>query len=470
MLSLPNDVLDSALTLLVSGITSFDDESPGESTPLAQLSQKARTLDFIMQAFHSHIQKRILPVRRQFNKLLPISKLPDELLQEIFLYACVASDGLARYRTPTILAAVSSRWRSVAIWYPQLWNSMHSDLGVEFTKLMLQRSKSAPVDLFCSCSSKDRANRFFDLLIPQSMRWRTLEFSYSNFAKLSLDFLAGQSFPLLERVILPQHERGPFYGIIHHLNLNIVAPSIKVFEAPKHPLCLHLDHSIPSMLTTLSFTASINSVPFLPSDYYKLLTSTPYLQHLFIRGFLNAVSPDPDVTEPMRIDLPHLNTLKLESLRYKTIGFLLSSIVTLPNGYPDVEVRDKLFGSLSTMFSLSPQEDSLLAGFSHSNQAVLMSLGASVGVSLELEAADGKKTLLNLIPHESASPVEDLSIIVTVLLPVIRQLEIDGLEILWLGLVDKLHLLPRLEKSESAQKRGITITQIARMHWCEQSL
>ncbi|KAG8943976.1 hypothetical protein FRC03_002220 [Tulasnella sp. 419] len=446
MLSLPDDVLNNALRLLVGGITGFDHGSLDKDTPLAHLTQQAQVFHFILQSFNPHIQNRILSIHRQINQLLPIYKLPDELLQQIFLDACVVPDDDPRYHAPTILVSVSSRWRSVAISYTRLWNSLHSDLDVEITKMMLQRSQSAPLDVFCSCQSKTKAKIFFDLLTPHSMRWRALEFHYNNVARLSFDFLAGRIFPLLERVVLPQEHRGVLHSDLNHSNFKIVAPSLKVLEAQYHPLCLRLDHSIPQMLTILSFTASIRSVPFSPAYYYTLLSSTPRLQHLTIEGSRNSRFPDPDVTEPMWIDLPHLATLLLKNLRYKTIGFLLSSIVTLPSRYPDVDVRGELYGSLSTMFSLSPVKDSLLAGFSRSDQAVLMSLGSGVGVSLYVGAADDKKTLLSLVPTKSVSPKEDLSIIITVLLSGIRQLEIEGLRILGYGLGDKLHLLPRLER------------------------
>ncbi|KAG8925529.1 hypothetical protein FRC02_009608 [Tulasnella sp. 418] len=448
MLSLPEDVLANALTLLVSGITGLDDDYSDESTPLSRLSQKAEALDFILQAFHSHIQKRIVPVRRQINKLLPIDRLPDELLQQIFFDACIEPIGAPRYRAPTKLAAVSSRWRLVAISYTQLWSSLHSDLDAKVTTLMLQRSKSAPLDLLCSCESKSEAKAFFDILIPHSMRWRSLEFHGYNRAKVPLNFLAGQNFPLLERLTLPRMERGTLHNVLSSHNLNIIAPSIKKLEALGYPLSLRLDHSTPSMLTTLSFMASINSAPFLPTDYYALLKSTPYLTDLRIRGFRNHEFPDPDVTAAIRIDLPYLETLLIESLRYKTIGFLLSSIVTPPDRYPKVDLREELRGSLSTMFSISPIENSLLAGCTRSDWSTLKSYEGYFGVSVGLTAAHADRCLLSLIPFRSALNVTDLSIVMTRLLSDIniRKLEVDGLEILLYGLEQKLHLFPRLEK------------------------
>ncbi|KAG8924528.1 hypothetical protein FRC02_010357 [Tulasnella sp. 418] len=158
----------------------------------------------------------------------------------------------------------------------------------------------APLDLFCSCRSRAKGEKFFDLLAPHSTRWRALVVDYNNNIGLSLDFLAGQSFPLLE------FARESPHNTLNPHNLNIVAPSLQVLKAPEHPLCLRLDHDMPSMLTMLSFTASIDSVPFLPADYYTLLSSTPHLRELEIRGFRNADFPDPDVPEPTRIDLPHL--------------------------------------------------------------------------------------------------------------------------------------------------------------------
>ncbi|KAG8927285.1 hypothetical protein FRC02_008320 [Tulasnella sp. 418] len=105
MLKLPEDILDKALATLVEGIPGLDYES--QPTPLTQLSQKEEALKFVQHAFYSHVQKRMLPIHRQINQLLPIYKLPDELLQQIFLGACELEYAVSRYRSSTRLAAVS---------------------------------------------------------------------------------------------------------------------------------------------------------------------------------------------------------------------------------------------------------------------------------------------------------------------------------------------------------------------------
>ncbi|KAG8952844.1 hypothetical protein FRC03_012008 [Tulasnella sp. 419] len=441
MLSLPLDVLDKALNLLIEGIIGLGFETMDQDTPSDQLSQKAEALEFVQQVFISHIQTRMISIRRQMNELLPISKLPNELLQQIFLYTCRVVYRFPSYRAPTNLAAVSWRWRSVTITYPQLWSSLHSDLGAEVTRLMLQRSKSAPLDLYCSCQSEIKGDRFFDLLTPHSMRWRSLHFFIDNPSGLSLDFLAGQSLPLLKFLTLPQTERGQNSNL---RNLNIIAPSIRELSAYVHPLPLRLDSDMLSMLTTLSFTASNNAIPFLPTDYYTLLTSAPYLQELFIRGHRNADSPDPDVAALIPINLPYLDNLYLEELRYKTIGFLLSSIVTPFDRDYAVDVSGSC-GSLTTMFSFSPADDSLLADFHRTSRSILTSTWIGVSVEIDSGTVRDRTHLLELIVWESDSAVDDLFITMSALLSGIKMLEINGLKILLYGLSDNLHLLPRLE-------------------------
>ncbi|KAG8916293.1 hypothetical protein FRC02_004069 [Tulasnella sp. 418] len=447
MLSLPENLLDKALAILVEGIIGLDYESIDRATPLNLLSQKVETLEFVLQAFDSHVRKRIPPIRRQINELLPISKLPDELLQQIFLIARDVGYSVQRYRAPTRLAAVSWRWRSVSTSYAKLWSSLHSDLGVEATKLMLQRSKSAPLDLICSCKSKVKAKAFFNLLTPLTMRWRSLKFTDDHVDGLSLDFLAEQSFPLLESLTLPDlvEDESPDDNL-NHYNLDIIAPLLRELEAIRHPLPLRLDQGTPSMLTTLSFTAAIDGIPFLPIDYHVLLTSTPHLQHLAIKGYANEILQEPDVAAPLQIDLPHLDTLDLDELSYKTIGFLISSIVTPSNRYPEVEVGYELYDSLSAMFSLPPVENSLIAGFSRGDRATLFVFASGLGVSIELGGGKEKRELLRLRPSDSVSPTEDLSIVTTMLLSGIKNLEVHGLSILQLGLGERFHLLPQLEK------------------------
>ncbi|KAG8914189.1 hypothetical protein FRC02_005078, partial [Tulasnella sp. 418] len=440
MLSLPESLMDKALPILVEGVTGFNSESLDQVTELTQSSQKGELLQFVRQAFDSHIQKRILRIRRQINELLPIYKLPDELLQQIFLDAC----GIG-YRGATKLAAVSWRWRSVSTSYARLWNYLHSDLDIEATKMMIQRSKTVPLDLICSCESKSKVNSFFTLLIPLSMRWRSLKVYYDNTDKLSLDFLDGQSFPLLEHLTLISMDDFGDYTLGRG-NLNIIAPSIRELETMGLPLPLRLDYGTPSMLTTLLFTAAINGVPFLPVNYHALLTSTPHLRHLGIRGVHDIAFLEADLAAPLKIDLPYLESLEFDGLGYKTIGFLLSSIVTPSGRYPKVDVDGDVYGSVFSMFSLPPIENSVLAGFSSCDQSKLMTLEASVGVHMDLGAGDDRIPLLTLAPLDSASPSEDLSIIMTMLLSGIKKLEVHGLGVLLYGLANRLHLLPRLEK------------------------
>ncbi|KAG8937804.1 hypothetical protein FRC03_007843, partial [Tulasnella sp. 419] len=435
MLSLPENLLDKALAILVEGIIGLDHESIDRATPLALLSQKVETLKFIMQSLDSHVQKRLSPIRRQINELLPISKLHEELLQQIFLDACNVGYDVPRYRAPTRLAAVSWRWRSVSTSYAKLWSSLHSDLRVEATKLMLQRSKSAPLHLFCSCESKVKAKAFFNLLTPLKMRWRSLKFTDDHVDGLSLDFLAEQSFPLLESLTLPDlmEDESPDDNL-NHYNLNIIAPLLRELEAIRHPLPLRLDQGTLSMLTTLSFTAAIDGIPFLPINYHVLLTSTPNLQHLAIKGLSNEVFQEPDVAVPLQIDLPYLSTLDIDELWYKTIGFLLSSIVISSTRYPKVNLGYTLYGSASAMFSHPPVENSLLAGFSRGDRATLFVFASGLGVSIDLGGGKEKRELLRLRPSESVSRTEDLSIVTTMLLSGIKNLEVHGLSILHLGL------------------------------------
>ncbi|KAG8921630.1 hypothetical protein FRC02_012481 [Tulasnella sp. 418] len=200
------------------------------------------------------------------------------------------------------------------------------------------------------------------------------------------------------------------------------------------------------MLTTLSFTAAIDGIPLLPINYHVLLTSTPNLQHLAIKGLSNEVFQEPDVAVPLQIDLLYLSTLDIDELWYKTIGFLLSSIVISSTQYPKVNLGYTLYGSASAMFSHPPVENSLLAGFSRGDRATLFVFASGLGVSIDLGGGKEKRELLRLRPSESVSRTEDLSIVTTMLLSGIKNLEVHGLSILHLGLGDRLHLLPRLEK------------------------
>ncbi|KAI0046671.1 hypothetical protein FA95DRAFT_1559897 [Auriscalpium vulgare] len=105
-----------------------------------------RALRAAMSAVHKRnkkheaaIRKALLHARRLHNSLIPISRLPHEILEDIFehLFDLVAA------------THVCSAWRRVALGYPALWTDISFPLpSRKWASAMYGRSKSSPANVF----------------------------------------------------------------------------------------------------------------------------------------------------------------------------------------------------------------------------------------------------------------------------------------------------------------------------------
>lgn len=151
--------------------------------------------------------------------LSPIRILPLELLGEIFMYCCDATDALSLSEAPLLLSHVCSFWRAITIQKHEMWSSLK--LGPEhfvtrsyglfhLAKLWLERSGNCPLRLYVRPSDvlQDgpiRTDLFLDILAlytPFYNRWKDIVFDYPRFDDFQLlfsDIPEEASLPLLER-------------------------------------------------------------------------------------------------------------------------------------------------------------------------------------------------------------------------------------------------------------------------------
>ncbi|KAH6901498.1 hypothetical protein BKA70DRAFT_1308836 [Coprinopsis sp. MPI-PUGE-AT-0042] len=107
----------------------------------------------------SHIltmEKEILIVRSQRNRLAPISRLPVEMLTNIFL-ECAASPwptsnskkegSSALYTKWTVVSHVCRQWRDVALGCSELWSTLNQKMSVKWMEAMIERSKASPISI-----------------------------------------------------------------------------------------------------------------------------------------------------------------------------------------------------------------------------------------------------------------------------------------------------------------------------------
>lgn len=153
----------------------------------------------------------------------PVSKLPVELLGEIFSSAlgdwgAPTDEPSALVLDPLILSHVCGHWRSVSLSMPMLWATVWIDrpraAHLPMVKLWIERSRDCPLSInlrqtdpksflsFPTASEHDLTDDIFALLVPQLHRWQSVDFVFRTNTQASLLSLPGQAAVALEHVAL----------------------------------------------------------------------------------------------------------------------------------------------------------------------------------------------------------------------------------------------------------------------------
>lgn len=147
-----------------------------------------------------------------------INKLPIEILEQIFIH-CLPGPLIfvipTPFDAPLLLCTVCRLWRSMAISMPELWCSMKitEKFSIKFVGTWLSRAKACPLSIAFTLDSRaphaslpfhsKRLHKHFDLLLPLSHLWQSLEIRVLPGAPLShLDKLLDNTLPNLERLVL----------------------------------------------------------------------------------------------------------------------------------------------------------------------------------------------------------------------------------------------------------------------------
>ncbi|KAG8959538.1 hypothetical protein FRC03_007855 [Tulasnella sp. 419] len=339
MACLSTETADKALSLLLADTRIPETVIYDIEEPKHILAREAERLEKVASAFQDHVRRRVSFIHRQQNSLIPLYRLPDELLVEIFNISRREPLvwGFNKYRVLLRLAAVSSRWRTVALSFPGLWDNLSNRLSIEATALMLDRSRQAPLKLSCLFQNDRCAHWFFKLTLPQMTRWKSLEMDSRCLNRNTSDILTGElHLPRLEDLVIYNPSDGDF-----EVPLNISAPSLQTLSSQYYQFPLRLEPGLHSKLVKLNFLACWDGIPFFPEHYYTLLSSATNLEEVSIHGYNSDSYPKPDIHNFMEIHLPKLKRLHLNELPFRTIGFLLSSISTPSDCYPNIKISGK---------------------------------------------------------------------------------------------------------------------------------
>jgi len=87
-------------------------------------------------------------LKQRRNEVAPVSSLPVEVLDQIFILLTPCASQLAELRPLIAITQVCRRWRSYALSSPRLWRTTVLDSG-EWTREMLVRSRTALLTVHC---------------------------------------------------------------------------------------------------------------------------------------------------------------------------------------------------------------------------------------------------------------------------------------------------------------------------------
>ncbi|KAG9020510.1 hypothetical protein FS837_008147, partial [Tulasnella sp. UAMH 9824] len=308
----PPETVDQALTILLNamgqGETGDKDSGQENLEPdVNHLDRLAWCYQVASEALQLVAQTRVIRLRRQRNALLPINRLPPELLAGILLESI-------NNRRPRIwalqeLAQVTWRWWQIIKADPQFWTYICPPL--ESVELQIRKAGILPLHLDWTVrrGSTD-PDGFKRLLEDHAERWTSMNFdSYRD--GVGLQVLCTKRFPRL--IYLRAHQIDDTVDENWKLNFaecqnlqEAYLPIMPYFSAshsstpPVHLRILHLD------LGSMESNSS--------SDLESLLHLTPELVSLEVENlYVDATPPSPP-------DAPIINLPTLRRLGFTNVG------------------------------------------------------------------------------------------------------------------------------------------------------
>ncbi|KAH9890694.1 hypothetical protein C8Q73DRAFT_705262 [Cubamyces lactineus] len=271
------------------------------------------------QAKVASLLDSISELRTLYNRTVPISKLPLELLTMVFLYATSDGEGNADIIS---ISLVCRHWRDSSLQTPVLWTRILLDHPAGI-RAFLERSRPLPAHLAFK-TSHEPAIATLRLIVAEAHRLRTLKIKILSgtgvdniinrikFAAPMLEELVVESDGLLRR---PRRDfdtlPGPdeFSGVPSLRTLTLVSAPLSYVPAGTNSLVnLNLHHTIPH-----------------PVVLFKLLQNSPQLENLSLRGSFNREGED----FIYHVHLSNLKTLRIDTFPPEGIANILSNL-TMP--------------------------------------------------------------------------------------------------------------------------------------------
>lgn len=270
---------------------------------------------------HQKIMDELLKLRIHRNSITPpISRVPDDILAEIFRIFTHDLWTSHSRRDPLYISHVCSHWRTLAHSLPFLWNVIHTGHYPEYTARLIDLSKGLPLSVVSDkdyYQQDDVNTNFFHLLSDVADQIQHLKL----YVRRSL-MLAFQESPFWQGE--PDFEPDSAL-VLETIDLVYTTQSFEGYtEPPDHFWFLHSSTSLPrlSTLRLEHFPPSITPPLLRPTltelevnpsqpqsirDWLRLLKALPLLKNLSISEIcLGSILPTTPVPTSRAIDMEQL--------------------------------------------------------------------------------------------------------------------------------------------------------------------
>ncbi|KAF8651824.1 hypothetical protein AX16_004649 [Volvariella volvacea WC 439] len=298
---------------------------------------------------------KLAKLRRYRNSLVPLSKLPVELVTQIL--KCIKEDTPNKssfYWIPVTQFCAS--WREVALNYPALWTCVSTMSGRWF-EIFLQRSQNQLLRIDTTSPRAEQAANFdemFQCLADNMHRVHELSLRpHCNSGRL--DLLQFRPAPQLQvlRYLCDNpnaHPLGPSNAPLRHFPLRMGAmPKLRQLEIDCS-FTQGLDILLPPHLPTITDLSLKNLGHTVVFDLLRQCTAVRNL------SVSNVVLPS-QLTPPVRLSLPNLEILEFQDtptrlLTYLAFPSLLRMNVSIPvyQDIPGSEQASQDIATLTTIF------------------------------------------------------------------------------------------------------------------------
>ncbi|KAJ7153889.1 hypothetical protein C8R43DRAFT_1001434 [Mycena crocata] len=350
--------LDSILNQLRTGCALTVSESVEIQTDLDSLSKELSRLDALILDFSAQRDRVRESIESHRALIAPIRRLPDDIVQEVFL-ACLPrhrNAAMSPEEAPLLLCRICSVWRALALATPMLWASLHVQIAfilqredrMHAVAQWVKRSGGCPLSLSVSGPSpadypsglpdpeadEMAPDLLLGTLLQSASRWRDV--ALNDLPPVYAEQLRGAPTPLLQAIQIRDEQDATQWlnlitsPIIRKVSLEVVirldhgpvllpllssVTHLSIWSNPRSPwedngipanLALDILHNLTQLV---SLKMKIKPIQLVANQ----TTHLPFLESFDLRGLHVALPVFDDLLA--QLIMPRLRHLCLESSR-----------------------------------------------------------------------------------------------------------------------------------------------------------